>query len=439
MAEIEIRSEKMRLFSVLAILISIFLVGEAASGERVPLHAFLEMVVSNNDMLLSEVKSVEAARFAARSSVAHQRASLGASAAGSFLSGLERDGIRDANIGGFEIKIEIVQPIDISGKFGLKERQAALSVEMRHAGMEDAVNSLLADAEERYWSAVFAEENIALQRDVLRRRLEGKRITERKYDLALVPRLDVIRADALVIGAEALTAQAETERLNILAEMALMAGGRVVEPMETLSVPSLSEDDSAIDTSIEFRPDVRAAKLALREASITRDLAAHEMSPSLEASASWAPYAEPSGSSSPQGGEIEMSLRLSIPILDGELSKLHKYSATARIQSAEASLKHIRGVAAVEITAARNNRDLAVVTELAKRSEAERSNEELRITELMYREGMGAQIDLINAHVENQRSRTEYLEAVKNMHVSSVRLRKAAGDYAAKFTALGRR
>jgi outer membrane protein TolC len=423
------------MFSALAVLISVLAAGEAASGELVPLDAFLDMVASNNDMLISEAKSVEAAHLAARSSVAHQRTSLEASAAGSFLSGLEEGGIRDADVGGFEIRIGIVQPIDISGKFGLEERRAALSVRARRAVMENAVNSLLADAEERYWSAVFARENAILQRDILGRRMENKRITERKYDLALVPRLDVIRADALVIGAEALVAQAETERLNILAEMALMTGGRAVEPMEALLVPSLSEGDFNIDTPLEPRPDVRIAMLALQEASMARDLAVHEMSPALEASANWVPYSEPSGSNSPQAGEIETSLRLSIPILDGGSSKLRKNSATALIQSAEASLKHIQGVAAMEIAAARNNLDLAVVTELAKRSEAERSNEELRITELMYREGMGAQIDLINAHIENQRSRTEHLEAIRNMRVFSVRLRRAAGDYAAKFSA----
>jgi outer membrane protein TolC len=47
----------------------------------------------------------------------------------------------------------------------------------------------------------------------------------------------------------------------------------------------------------------------------------------------------------------------------------------------------------------------------------------------MYREGMGAQIDLINAHIENQRVRTEYLDAVKNMRDSMIQLKKATGYY----------
>jgi outer membrane protein TolC len=60
----------------------------------------------------------------------------------------------------------------------------------------------------------------------------------------------------------------------------------------------------------------------------------------------------------------------------------------------------------------------------------ERSDEELRITELMYNEGMGAQIDLINAQTENQRVRTDYLNAVNGMYAAIVEFRKAIGDYA---------
>ena len=39
----------MRMFSALAVLISVLAAGEAASGELVPLDAFLDMVASNND------------------------------------------------------------------------------------------------------------------------------------------------------------------------------------------------------------------------------------------------------------------------------------------------------------------------------------------------------------------------------------------------------
>ena len=64
-----------------------------------------------------------------------------------------------------------------------------------------------------------------------------------------------------------------------------------------------------------------------------------------------------------------------------------------------------------------------------KKRQVECAEEELRITELMYSEGMGAQIDLINAQTAYQGVRTQYLNSVKEMYVALVQLRRAIGDY----------
>ena len=77
-----------------------------------------------------------------------------------------------------------------------------------------------------------------------------------------------------------------------------------------------------------------------------------------------------------------------------------------------------------------NNWRNASASEQDKQLQVERSEEELRITELMYSEGMGAQIDLINAQTAYQAVRTEYLDAIRGMYVALVALRQALGGYA---------
>jgi outer membrane protein TolC len=99
------------------------------------------------------------------------------------------------------------------------------------------------------------------------------------------------------------------------------------------------------------------------------------------------------------------------------------------IQAAESNLEALREQTRRDITVAMNNWRNAAASEQDKKRQVERSEEELRITELMYSEGMGAQIDLINAQTAYQAVRTEYLDAVKNMYVALVALRKAIGDY----------
>ena len=99
-------------------------------------------------------------------------------------------------------------------------------------------------------------------------------------------------------------------------------------------------------------------------------------------------------------------------------------------QAAEANVQAIENTARTDLIVAQNNWETAEALEKAKKRQVERSDEELRITELMYNEGMGAQIDLINAQTENQQVRTDYLNSIQGMYGALVELRKAVGDYA---------
>ncbi|MDR3331324.1 MAG: TolC family protein [Synergistaceae bacterium] len=399
--------------------------------KNVSLNEFLTLALSGNNMLIGEAKSLEAARYSTQASLGGQRTSLGAAIGGSYLSGQEQAGIRESDISGMDAGLVLTQPIDISGKFGLEERGAVLAYEMRRANLDNIINELMASAEESYWSAVLANENAALQRDILTQRVENLRVTEEKFKHDLVPKLDVIRADSLVAAAETLVSEAETERQNILASMALLVGDKDVAPEETSMAPPQFEPGSDLEEDAERRPDVRSGRLALQMADNAKKMAAKGMAPTLDATVNWVLYSQPSASSSPQMGEIVTSLRLNIPILDTS-SKYEKLNAKMLEEAAGASLQHTLDTARMELTVARNNWHRAVALERGKRNEAERSNEELRITELMYKEGMGAQIDLINAQTENQRVRTEHLGAVKGMHSAIVQLRRAAGGYIPK-------
>jgi outer membrane protein TolC len=122
-------------------------------------------------------------------------------------------------------------------------------------------------------------------------------------------------------------------------------------------------------------------------------------------------------------------LSLNIPLVDGNATKYGALNMDRLAQAAEASLSSVEIATEVDLKVARNNWEKAAALEQDKKRQVERSDEELRITELMYNEGMGAQIDLINAQTENQRVRTDYLNAIQGMYIAIVDLRKAVGDY----------
>jgi outer membrane protein TolC len=277
---------------------------------------------------------------------------------------------------------------------------------------------------------VLARENVALQEDVLRQRLENNRVTEEKYRQQLVPKLDLIRSEAQVVEAESLVTEARTQYRNLLSAMSALTGGTEVLPAdEPLTVPGF-DLDVTLEKALRYRPDVRAARLALERSQLLKKLASKGMAPTLTAAIRWTPWSDPWNSSTPQDKELGASLTLNIPLTDGGSTRYRTLNADRLTQAAEASLQAVQNTANLDLAVAFNNWESASALEKDKKRQVERSDEELRITELMYNEGMGAQIDLINAQTENQRVRTDYLNAVKGMYAALVELRGAAGDYA---------
>ncbi len=391
------------------------------------LPQYVNEILLNNHSLRANIKNVEAGYYSVLAAVGYQRPNINASLTGSYVSAQSSGAAKEYNVTVGNLGLRLTQRIDISGSYKLDAQQNIIGYEVSRANFDATVNTLIAAAEQTWWSAVLARENMKLQREILLQRSENHRVTMEKYNQELVPKLDIVRSEAQVVEAETLVKNAETTYLNLLAELSYMAGGLDVEPVdEELQVP---EFDVAMnfDEALEARPDVRAAKINLERAQIVKTKG---MSPTLDFGFQWTAWADPEMAATPNNREAGASLTLTLPITDGKQTKYKTLNTERLIQAAEANLEALRESTRRDITVAINNWRNASALEQDKQRQVERAEEELRITELMYAEGMGAQIDLINAQTAYQAVRTEYLDAIRGMYSALVSLKQAIGDYA---------
>ena len=414
-----------RRLCLLSLFLAATLAGVCEAAVTMRLDQYLREALLNNQALRAGIKSVEADYYAVLAAVGTQRPQVGASAMGAWLTGQDDS----SNVMTGNAALTVTHRFDLSGRYSLDERQRILGYEISRAQFDNTLNSLIAAAEEAWWSAVLARENVRLQQEVLRQRAENHRVTLEKYNQQLVPRLDIVRSEAQVVQAESMVKEAETAWENLLANLSYIAGGLDVVPIdEALQVPAFDVMLNYED-ALRFRPDVRSARLMLERAKLLKKLAALGKSPTLDIGAQWTAWAEPETAATPQGGEAGASLTLNIPIFDGNQTKYGTLNADRLEQSAEANLESLQELTRRDITVALNKWRSAAAVEVDRKRQVERAEEELRITELMYAEGMGAQIDLINAQTSYRAVRTDYLAAVRNMYAALVELRKAMGDY----------
>ena len=412
---------------ILFVLISVFFLGFPfrSSAAVTPLDAFLAIVRNENPTLQSSLRRLEAFYHTVRSSVAVQRPSAGLRGSTSWNS--DSDSPRGQQ-GMYSLGAAISHRFDVSGVYRAQERQLLLQYNGMAADHMALVNNTLASAESLYWQAFIARENILLQKGILTQRKEDLRITEEKFKQQLIPKLDVIRAQAKVEEAESLVVDAESVYRNTLAQLATLAGGNEIVPAEeTLLVPSLSIDPE-VGKALALRNDVRSLEIALERAKVMKSLAAKGMEPVLEGSVGYT-FLTDSDNASPAEKEFLFSLNLTVPAYDGGKTKEDVKEKSRTIDAAEQSLAARKNLVEEDVVKALNQWEKAVALESSKRKQLARSDEELLITQLMYKEGMGAQIDLLNAQVDNQKVKTEHLAAIKEMYLALVSLKQAMSQY----------
>ena len=395
----------------------------AASASEMSLEEILLAVRENNPTLQASLKRLEASYHTVRAAVAVQRPSAGLRGSSSYNTD---DSQRRQ--GAYSLSAAISHRFDVSGVYPAQEKQLLLQYNALAAEHLALINNTLAAAESLYWRSFIARENTALQREILAQRREDLRITEEKFRQQLIPRLDVVRAQARVEEAESIVVQADSAYQDTLTQLATLAGGIAVTPgAELLLVPSLSVR-AGVESALITRNDVRSAELTLERARVLKSLAAKGMSPSVEGSIGYTILTD-SLTPQPAQNEFLFSLNVSIPVYDGGKTKEDTEEKARTIEAAEKSLDARRLAVREDVLKARTQWEKAVALEASKRKQVARSDEELKITQLMYMEGMGAQIDLLNAQVDNQRVRTEHLDAIKEMYLALVSLRQAMSEY----------
>ena len=369
---------------------------------------YLALVMERNNDLAAARQEIEARLFSARAELAIQRPSLSLSA--------ETSKWLDKNRGDQQADLSLSHRVNLSGAYGLQERDLLLGVEILRNQYADAVNERLALAASAYRQAVMAALNREAMEQIVEKRRESLTITKEKFDKELVSLLELLRAQSQVDDGEAFLLQARQKYEQQLVEMSALAGGAPAIP--SVALPELDGTRLVVDEEKAWgnRPDVAALLLSKERASVQRSLAAKGLSPFVDLSVGLrvgqdyaSSYAEE------RTGEVFVRAVLTIPLADGGKTSHNTEAAALMLRKAEYELAARRDGLKREADLVRERWTRALEIVAIRRRQAERADKELEIAELMYREGMGSQLDLINAQEADQKSRTEFLSAVQEL------------------------
>ncbi|WMI70961.1 TolC family protein [Aminobacterium sp. MB27-C1] len=389
---------------------------------------YLRIVDTQNPTLLALVKQAKAKFSEVQSLVAHQRLAINLQTENIVFTG--------SNKNEQTLSLNVLQKIDIAGKYLPEEEYYLIEYEKSIFQYKDEKNKILAQAEKAFWEAAWAKENVELQKNILYERLELLKVAQEKYKQGMVPELDVIRASTQVEESRSFLTEAEAFFQNALTSMNVLATNQHLNmipetALSSLSISTsfvLSVNSSTIELILANRDDLNILNLTLRQLELSRILAAKGLSPMLEASLGYVALTDSEQKESLEG-DIRLSLVMTVPIIDGQKSKLQQKQYEELIQSTHYNIQAKETSIYQEVVEAQNDWEKSLALEKSRKQQLDQSTRELAITRLMYQEGMGNQLDLLRAQVENQRVQTEYLAAIRDVYKSLAELKRVAGGY----------
>lgn len=255
------------------------------------------------------------------------------------------------------------------------------------------------------------------------------RQTQIQYEVGVVPRLDVIRAEARVEQARSAFIAQQAQLGNAAAYFFSLLGQedqRYVPALVTAKLTEVGgpppELNTAINTALYFRPELQMQYDALSAAQAGKDLADNR--PILQAYGN-ALYQKPA---SQAGTDVyEYGVKLSWNLYTGGKDDVDRKKAELTIKSIEEAIHNLDAQVELDVTTAWNNVMAARASSDAAQKTLELSSEALRTAAVGYSAGVTPYLDFQDALDQNVAAAIGYVSALAQVKLAQINLSRAVG------------
>lgn len=415
---------KIRLFKHPAVFIMLALCAGQACAETLTLDECISTAMARNPNLAAYNERIAAAR-----------AGIGQAAAGGNLqmsagSSYSRfgTGLTDRNTSGtYSTNIRAEQSISDWGRRRARVAGARFSAEAAESDLQAQRDSLIQEVCSAYYglNRAVRENEVALTRhENYENRLKWARSF---YEVGTKPKIEVTKAEADLASSKLAVVRSESSIAQLRAQLANAMGepGREIEEVKDeldfkeWNVPL----EEAIRRAQENRPELEAKRKRIESAKTDLTVQMKGLSPSVSASAGYG-----FGGDSPfERGEWSAGLSLSVPVIDGGLTKSNIKQSEANLRAAEAEFAALSNNITLEVRQAwealRESKEALVSSTEAERS----AKATLDLAQGRYEAGVGDSLEISNAVDSYASASANRVLALYNCKAAQIDLEKAMG------------
>jgi outer membrane protein TolC len=316
--------------------------------------------------------------------------------------------------------------------FGLTENLVD-AAEAQHAlkkhALDMAEQQLVHDVVAAYYAFNLALAANRVRDNELQLAQEILRQTQIQYEVGVVPRLDVIRAEARVEQARSAYIAQQAQVGNAAAYFFSLLGQEDQRYVPALVTATLSEIggpppelNTAIQTALYFRPELQMQYDALAATQAAKQLADNR--PILQAYGN-ALYQKPASQAGTDAYEYGVALNWNL--YTGGKDQLEREKAELSIKSIEEAINNLDALVELDVTTAWNNVMSSRASSTAAQKTLELSSEALRTAAVGYSAGVTPYLDFQDALDQNVAAAIGYVSSLAQVKLAQINLSRAVG------------
>ncbi len=327
------------------------------------------------------------------------------------------------------IDVKLTQPLYSGGREWAARRQAALTLEKMRLGGKGAQEAVMRAVARAYFGALKAVKDVEIKKAALKRAYERRKVAEARLKAGELTKSAVLRAEAVVAGAEADLIKADGEHVNARNLLKRLVGisedfDLVEPPMKLMLWPGHEE---AVKTAYANRLDYRQSILEKDALEAGVDYAKSGYYPSLRLEGAYSWKEQDPRTTFFQKESIYGAVVLSFPIFEGGLRIAEVSEARSKFRDADFKRLALKRDMELQITEAVNRMTTAkAVIESYKRQRAF-AEEDYKMVFEQFKYGLATMVDIIDADSTLISAQSSFMNSTYDYELSKLEYKAVIG------------
>ncbi|MGM9583165.1 MAG: TolC family protein [Phascolarctobacterium sp.] len=320
-------------------------------------------------------------------------------------------------------------PIYTGGKLSGATKQAKASYLYSVQGVQKAYNDMRSTVTNGYFDVLQADNMQKLGRESVDRLADHLKNVEAQYEVGVVAKVDVLRSQVELANAKQSLIKAENAYQIAEANLNKIVG----LPMDTtlkldnllVYTPYDNDMQYCLDYAAQHRPELEQAKQGVEAAKGALRVAISGHMPQVNASASqaWSDSNWPGD----ENGNWAVGVSVTLNIFDTGVTNSKIHGAEADLKKAHETYRDTVDLVNLDVRSSYLNLREAEKRIDTTKLAVSQAEEDYRIAQLRYMNGVGTNTDVLDAQVALTDAKTNYLQAMYDYNTCKTNLETAIG------------